>query len=31
MMPNHFHVFLRTPQPNLSRGMQYLASGYSNW
>ena len=31
MMPNHFHVFLRTPQPNLSRGMQYLASGYANW
>jgi hypothetical protein len=27
MMPNHFHVFLRTPQPNLSRGMQNLASG----
>ena len=31
MMPNHFHVFLRTPRPNLSRGMQYLASGYANW
>jgi REP element-mobilizing transposase RayT len=31
IMPNHFHVFLRTPQPNLSRGMQYLASGYANW
>jgi putative transposase len=31
MMPNHFHVFQRTPQPNLSRGMQYLASGYANW
>ncbi len=23
-MPNHVHLFLRTPQPNLSRGMQYL-------
>jgi hypothetical protein len=23
--------FLRTPQPNLSRGMQNLASGYANW
>jgi REP element-mobilizing transposase RayT len=31
MMPNHFHLFLRTPQPNLSRGMQYLSSGYTNW
>jgi putative transposase len=31
MMPNHFHAFLRTPRPNLSRGMQYLASGYANW
>ena len=27
LMPNHFHLFLRTPQPNLSRGMQYLVSG----
>jgi REP element-mobilizing transposase RayT len=31
LMPNHFHLFVRTPQPNLSRGMQYLASGYANW
>ena len=30
-MPNHVHLFLRTPQPNLSRGMQYLLSGYANW
>jgi REP element-mobilizing transposase RayT len=30
-MPNHIHLFLRTPQPNLSRGMQYLLSGYANW
>jgi len=22
LMPNHFHLFFRTPQPNLSRGMQ---------
>ncbi len=21
-MPNHIHLFFRTPQPNLSRGMQ---------
>jgi putative transposase len=31
LMPNHFHLFFRTPQPSLSRGMQYLASGYANW
>jgi putative transposase len=31
LMPNHFHFFLRTPQPNLSGGMQYLVSGYANW
>jgi putative transposase len=31
LMPNHFHLFVRTPQANLSRGMQYLASGYANW
>jgi putative transposase len=31
LIPNHFHLFLRTPRPNLSRGMQYLVSGYANW
>jgi REP element-mobilizing transposase RayT len=31
LMPNHLHLFLRTPRPNLSRGMQYLVSGYANW
>lgn len=30
-MPNHLHLFLRTPRANLSRGMQYLLSGYANW
>ena len=30
-MPNHLHLFLSTPRPNLSRGMQYLVSGYANW
>ncbi len=30
-MHNHLHLFLRTPQPNLSKGMQYLLSGYANW
>jgi REP element-mobilizing transposase RayT len=31
LMPNHVHLFFRTPEPNLSRGMQYLLSGYANW
>jgi REP element-mobilizing transposase RayT len=30
-MPNHIHLFFRTPRPNLSKGMQYLLSGYANW
>ena len=30
-MPNHVHLFFRTPRPNLSKGMQYLLSGYANW
>lgn len=30
-MPNHIHLFFRTPMPNLSQGMQYLLSGYANW
>ena len=29
LMSNHFHLFLRTPEPNLSRGMQRLLSGYA--
>jgi REP element-mobilizing transposase RayT len=28
-MPNHIHLLLQTPQPNLSAGMQYLVSGYA--
>ena len=31
LMTNHFHLFFRTPQPNLSRGMQFLLSGYASW
>jgi REP element-mobilizing transposase RayT len=31
LMPNHFHMLVRTPRPNRSRGMQYLTSGYANW
>ena len=30
-MPNHIHALIRTPQPNLSRGMQHWLSGYANW
>lgn len=30
-MPNHIHLFFRTPKANLSKGMQYLLSGYANW
>jgi REP element-mobilizing transposase RayT len=30
-MPNHIHVLLRTPRPNLSSGMQHWLSGYANW
>lgn len=29
LMGNHFHLLLRTPQPNLSRGMQQLKSSYA--
>ena len=29
-MSNHLHVVLKTPQPNLSRGMQSFLSGYAN-
>ncbi len=30
-MPNHIHLLLRTPEPNLSSGMQRWLSGYANW
>jgi REP element-mobilizing transposase RayT len=30
LMPNHFHLFLRTPRPNLSQGMQRVLSSYAN-
>jgi REP-associated tyrosine transposase len=29
LMTNHFHLLVRTPQPNLSRGMQRLNSEYA--
>jgi REP element-mobilizing transposase RayT len=31
LMTNHLHLLLRTPSPNLSRGMQYFLSRYANW
>jgi putative transposase len=31
LMTNHFHLFFRTPEPNLSRGMQWLLGGYATW
>jgi REP element-mobilizing transposase RayT len=31
LMTNHFHLFFRTPQANLSRGMQFLLGGYATW
>jgi REP element-mobilizing transposase RayT len=30
-MPNHIHALIRTPHPNLCRGMQHWLSGYANW
>ncbi len=30
-MPNHVHALVKTPQPNLCRGMQHWLSGYANW
>lgn len=31
LMSNHFHLLLKTPRPNLGRGMQRLLSAYSLW
>ena len=30
VMPNHLHVVLKTPHPNLARGMQMFLSAYAN-
>lgn len=30
-MPNHIHVLLRTPEPNLSSGMQHWLCARANW
>ena len=31
LMTNHFHLALQTPEPNLSRGMQWLVGSYASW
>jgi REP element-mobilizing transposase RayT len=31
LMPNHYHLLVETPQPNLSDGMQRLNSTYAQW
>jgi REP element-mobilizing transposase RayT len=30
LMTNHLHLVLKTPQPNLSKGMQWFLSSYAN-
>ncbi len=31
LMPNHYHLLVRTPEGNLSRGMRHLNSTYTQW
>jgi len=31
LMDNHYHLFIKTTQPNLSQGIHYLNSSYTNW
>jgi putative transposase len=31
LMTNHFHLVIQTPNPNLSRGMQWLNGTYAAW
>jgi putative transposase len=31
LMTNHFHLVIRTPEPNLSRGMHWLNGRYAGW
>ncbi len=31
LMDNHYHLLVETPEPNLSRGMQYLNGVYTQW
>jgi putative transposase len=30
-MGNHYHLVVRTPEPNISAGMQYLNARYAEW
>ena len=31
LMTNHFHLVIQTPEPNLSRGMQWFNTAYAIW
>lgn len=31
LLPNHYHLLLHTPRGNLSRGVQWLNTGYGIW
>ena len=31
LIGNHFHLVIQTPEPNLSRGMQWLNGSYAGW
>lgn len=31
LMDNHYHLFIKTNQANLSQGIHYLNSAYTNW
>lgn len=31
LMPNHYHLVLRTARPNLSRALHWLGVAYTNW
>ena len=30
-MTNHLHLLLKTPRPNLARGMQHFLASYTLW
>ncbi|MGM0607038.1 MAG: transposase [Candidatus Muiribacteriota bacterium] len=31
LMPNHYHLYLITPEANLTKAIHYLNSSYTNW
>jgi REP element-mobilizing transposase RayT len=31
LMDHHYHLFIKTTKPNLSQGIHYLNSAYTNW